>query len=290
MKQIVAIIVAIVLAYGAFSTVFHDTSMVGNIGKKLGEGNLALFGYLAYIDFPLLFYPLYRFYRYPMLLRRLDGYVGWLLFFLSFVMLQPLVVAFPQSGLLGQEFYRALFPLIGKAGLWRFWLMVFLLSLTLLIEEEWSLPAFWTMLKEKMAKSFSRKEGASREERETESRRRQRQGWDLSTLYIGLHRIFRNPFDHKAEEEVERILSMELDPIDEEERPMPKRRSLTSQSKVKKKRRKLPKMEDPQPVESVQDAFEAEEKDEPRSSKVSKRWRKRERATRKFPLSLVGKR
>ena len=90
MRQILAIIGAIVLAYGTFSTIFHDTSMVGNIGKRLGEVNLDLFGYLAYVNFPLLFYPLYRFYRTPVLLKRLDGYVGWLLFFLSFVMLQYL--------------------------------------------------------------------------------------------------------------------------------------------------------------------------------------------------------
>jgi len=239
--------------------------MVGNIGKKLGEGNLALFGYLAYLDFPLLFYPLYRFYRYPALLRRLDGYVGWLLFFLSFVMVQPLVVAFPESGLLGREFYKALFPLIGKAGLWLFWLMVFLLSLTLLVEEEWNLPAFWAMLREKMAKSLSREAGASKK-RKIESRRR-RQSWDLSTIYIGLRRIFRNPFDHKAEEEVERILSMELDPIEEEERPVLKRRLVSSQVKVKKKRRKLPEMDDVQPLGQSWKEFE-EEESEPDSIKV----------------------
>ena len=237
MRQVLAIIGAIVLAYGTFSTIFHDTSMVGNIGKKLGEGNLALFGYLAYIDFPILLYPLIRFYRRPVLLKRLDGYVGWLLFFLSFVMLQPLVVGAVQSGLLGQELYAALLPFIGKAGLWLFWLMIFLLSLTLLVEDGWSLPEFRAMLAEKVAKLFTKKKKSAAKKKE-KAPKRNKVNWDFSMLYLTLRRLFRNPFDHKAEEEVERILSMELEPIEEEQRAPLKRKK--APSTAGKRKREVP--------------------------------------------------
>ncbi len=232
MRQVLAIIGTIVLAYGTFSTIFHDTTMVGNIGKKLGEGNLDLFGYLAYVDFPLLAYPLFRFYRQPSLFRRLDGYVGWLLFFLSFVMLQPLVVGAKASGLLGEQLYIALLPFIGKAGLWLFWLMIFLLSLTLLLEDGWRFAGVGERIRERFRKLTLRrnKEETPKKKDVTKSAGRR---WDLSGLFLAIRRIFRNPFDHKAEEEVQRILSMELDPIEEEKRPPIRRKKSTAPRRKK---------------------------------------------------------
>ena len=213
MKQGLTIVGIILLAYGAFSTYFHDTTLVGNIGRAIGQKNLALFGYLAYVDFLLLFYPLVRFYRHPTLLRRLDGYVGWLLFFLSFVVLQPLLVGTAKSGLLGRELYSALMPFIGKAGLWLFWLMVFLLSLTLVLEEEWKFEGFWRTVRERVRGFFHFPKKRTRQAERLKSS----SDWDLSSLYVSFKRIFRNPFDHEAEKEMERILSMELTPIEEAE-------------------------------------------------------------------------
>lgn len=238
MKQILTIVGAIFLAYGAFSTVMHDTTLVGNLGKRLGEENLALFGYLAYVDFPLLFYPLYRFYRYPVLVRRLDGYVGWLLFFLSFVVLQPLLVGPFRSGRVGYELYAALFPYIGKAGLWLFWLMIFLLSLTLLIEEEWKVDRIFSAWKE----GFSRKREEQKSFQEDDplffTPERVKNSWDMTDLFNGIRRLFRNPFNHRIEEEVHEILSMDLPPLEavvDENIPTkassPKKEASTSKSK-----------------------------------------------------------
>ena len=71
------IIVAFILfVYGAFSTIFHSTDMVGDIGRVYGEGNLSLFGYLAYIDLIIILYPLYKLYHNRYLLKQIDFYVG----------------------------------------------------------------------------------------------------------------------------------------------------------------------------------------------------------------------
>ena len=44
--KITMIISAILLIYGAFSTIFHETSMVGKIGKIVGDTNISLFSRL----------------------------------------------------------------------------------------------------------------------------------------------------------------------------------------------------------------------------------------------------
>ena len=41
--------------YGAFSTLFPETALIGNIGKIIGDTNLHLFGYFAYINIFVLF-------------------------------------------------------------------------------------------------------------------------------------------------------------------------------------------------------------------------------------------
>ena len=244
MKQAVTIIGLILLAYGAFSTYFHDTTLVGNIGREIGQKNLALFGYLAYIDFLLLFYPLLRFYRHPVLLRRLDGYVGWLLFFLSFVVLQPLIVGTAKSGLLGRELYTALMPFIGKAGLWLFWLMVFLLSLTLVVEEEWKFEGFWRGIRKKVRGLFRFPIKEKPQKERPQKSLGSLSDWDVSSLYVSFKRIFRNPFDHEAEEEVERILSMELAPIEEEEAPTKRRKEAVPSERKKRTRKSREEMDD----------------------------------------------
>ena len=48
--------------YGAFSTLFPETALIGNIGKIIGDTNLHLFGYFAYVNIFVLFYPLYKLY------------------------------------------------------------------------------------------------------------------------------------------------------------------------------------------------------------------------------------
>ncbi len=136
--KVTIIISAIVFVYLAFSTIFHSTELAGNIGGIVGSTNIELFGYLAYVNIFLFFYPLYRIYRDPELLKKLDFYAGWLLFFVSMVVLPALIFDPPASGLLSDEISSFLLPFIGQAGMWLFWLMILSLSLVLIVDDDLS--------------------------------------------------------------------------------------------------------------------------------------------------------
>jgi len=129
------IVAFILFVYGAFSTIFHSTDMVGGIGKAYGEANLELFGYLAYIDLIIILYPLYKLYRNRDLLKKIDFYVGWMIFFISLIIFESLILKFSQVGSVGITLKLFLLPYIGKAGLWLLWLLTFMISLVLIFDE-----------------------------------------------------------------------------------------------------------------------------------------------------------
>ena len=137
--HIFIIFIFILFIYGAFSTIFHSTEMVGQIGKSYGETNIQLFGYLAYINLLILIYPLYAFYKNRKLLKDIEFYVGWVLFLISLIIFQVLVVNIYNSGSIGLSIYDMLYPFIGKAGLWLLWLLSMLVSFILILDE---LPDF----------------------------------------------------------------------------------------------------------------------------------------------------
>ena len=152
--KITIIISAIVFIYLAFSTIFHDTKLAGNIGGIVGSTNIELFGYLAYINIFLLFYPLYQLYKHPKHFKQLDFYAGWLLFFVSMIVLPALIFDKPASGLLSDEISAFLLPYIGKAGMWLFWLMILSLSLVLIVDDDFSFD-FLTKRRDKSKKDSS---------------------------------------------------------------------------------------------------------------------------------------
>jgi len=137
--HIFIIFIFILFVYGAFSTIFHSTEMVGQIGKSYGEGNLKLFGYLAYVNLLILIYPLYAIYNDKRLLKSIEFYVGWVLFLISLIIFQVLVVNIYSSGSIGLSVYDMLYPYIGKAGMWLTWLLSMLVSFILILDE---LPDF----------------------------------------------------------------------------------------------------------------------------------------------------
>ncbi len=122
------------LMYILFCTIFHDSSLVGVIGRSIGKWNLQTFGYVAYINFLFILLPLYSFYKNPKLRSHLDPYTGWLLLLISALLFQALVVE--KSGIISHLLYISLIPYIGKAGLWFLLLLTTILSLTLITQKE----------------------------------------------------------------------------------------------------------------------------------------------------------
>ena len=138
--KITIIITAILFIYGAFSTIFHDTALIGDIGKKIGETNISLFGHLAYINIIILFYPLYKLYTDVRVRTEIDFYLGWMLFYIGLILFGALVLDAADIGLIGTQIIEFLQPLIGKAGLWLFWLMIMSLALVFIIDDDFKFP------------------------------------------------------------------------------------------------------------------------------------------------------
>ncbi|MBT8348497.1 MAG: DNA translocase FtsK [Sulfurovum sp.] len=152
--KITIIITAILFIYAAFSTIYHETALVGDIGKKIGDTNLYLFGHLAYINIFVLFYPLYKLYTDVRVRKDIDFYLGWLLFFIGLILFSALVLEVQDRGFIGTQIVEFLYPLIGKAGLWLFWLMIMALSLVFIIDDDFKFSSF-KMKTPKFSLSFS---------------------------------------------------------------------------------------------------------------------------------------
>ena len=137
--------IAIFLTYGAIATFFPDSTIVGSFGTYLGKKNLYLFGYLGYIDFIFLLYPLWRIHRMRSLKDfDVEGFAAWTLFIFSLLILQALTLSDPMRGWLGASLVDFLRPFIGNAGVWLFWLMTLTLSGLILWGErvEWDFSAY----------------------------------------------------------------------------------------------------------------------------------------------------
>ena len=136
--KISIIIIAILFMYGAFATLFHNAALAGNIGKIVGDTNIHLFGYFAYINILILFYPLYKLYSDVTVRKNIDFYLGWILFFIAAVIFESMVLELKNAGFIGNQVVEFLQPLIGKAGLWLLWLMILSLSLVFILDDDFS--------------------------------------------------------------------------------------------------------------------------------------------------------
>ena len=135
--KITVIITAILFVYAAFSTFFSDASMVGGIGRTIGQTNIALFGYLAYVSIFILFYPLYKTYKDKNLFKDLDFYLAWMLFCIALILFVALIANENHIGYVGTQIVSFLRPLIGTAGLWLFWLMIVSLFVVFVMDDDY---------------------------------------------------------------------------------------------------------------------------------------------------------
>ncbi len=205
--RIVIIMLVILFFYGGVSTWFPDATLAGDLGERFGKGNARWFGYLAYIDLFVLMVPLWRSFRDPALLRRPDWYAGWLVLFVSLILFQSLVVGTEHMGILGRAIQSSLAPLIGQAGLWLLWLMTAMLAFVLIVDDDYDFGP-WL---ERVAFWKHRAPKAERTSRSVQTKKIV----SINSLYSRVRSWFHNPFDMERKQEIDRILNMELRPIDE---------------------------------------------------------------------------
>jgi len=156
--KITIIVTAILFIYGAFSTFFRDTVLAGHIGKIVGDMNIYLFGYFAYVNILLLFYPLYKLYTDAEVRRNIDFYLGWILLFIGAILFESLVLNLKKAGFLGRQVVEFLQPYIGVAGLWLLWLMIIVLSLVFIVDDDFEWRSLIPKRKEKRVRTRASKE------------------------------------------------------------------------------------------------------------------------------------
>ena len=224
------IIVVILLFFGAFSTVFHDTEMVGNIGNVVGNKNIELFGYLAYVDFLILFFPLFALYRHPQEIKEYRYFLAGILVFISMIFIQSLVVSGSHTGTIGIFMHKLLYPYIGKAGLWLLCLMTALLAFVLAVDEDYSLADSLDRMREKLALYRAKAQEQKHYKDEIYKSKREALERKLEEKYLAqelkakelkkrskLSKIFHNPFDFRNEMKNPDILEMNLNVADTKE-------------------------------------------------------------------------
>ncbi len=249
------IITAILFIYGAFSTFFRDTALAGNIGKLVGDTNIYLFGYFAYVNIPLLFYPLYKLYTDVRVRTNIDFYLGWILLFIAAALFEALVVESRDAGFIGAQVVSFLQPYIGKAGLWLFWMMVVTLAAVFIVDEnfEWR-----SLIPERKAKGVKQK----RVSRGTSDDA----NVFLQSVKRGVKRLLTNPFaSPKLEEEM--MPAMEI-PLEEEViKPLKRVKKSTpkpiSQAAAEPKEKPVSKVAIPEPETEDALPFETEADEAP---------------------------
>jgi len=179
--------------YGSFSTIFHDTALAGDVGKLVGETNIHLFGWFAYINIILLFYPLYKLYTDEKSRKNIDFYLGWILLYIAIVIFESMVLELKDVGFIGTQLVLFLEPLIGKAGLWLLWLMIISLSFVFILDDDFSFKELLTKIKP-----------AKKEKRKNSSKKANNEPSKIATTF---KKIFTNPFSSpKLEDEMMPIL------------------------------------------------------------------------------------
>ncbi len=228
--KITLIITAILFIYGAFSTFFRDTALAGNIGKIVGDTNVYLFGYFAYVNILLLFYPLYKLYTDARVRKDIDFYLGWILLFIGAVLFESLVLELKDAGFIGAQIVEFLQPYIGKAGLWLLWLMIMALSVVLLVDDEFD---WHSLLPERKEKS-----GTARATKTSEGRFTKFSAGFKKVMKV----IFTNPFaSPKLEDEMMPVIDTA---VIEEEQPKAVTRKPAARKKPVTKKRPTPPVEE----------------------------------------------
>ncbi len=156
--KLFSIVAVIVIAYATYATFTVQQQLVGSYGEVLAQYNREFFGYLAFVDFPVLLIPLYFLYKdTTVTVKRAESFISGVLLFLSLLILQALLVENQFQGALGVHVIKFIEPFIGLAGAWLFWLMTFLVSMAIILDEKIEWQGFSDRFKKILTPSPKRK-------------------------------------------------------------------------------------------------------------------------------------
>lgn len=136
MKETAFILIVGVLIYLGFATILGDVSLMGSYGASFASYNHDFFGYFSYIYLFILLFPLYLFYKNTNLdLRKVEIIISTFLLFFSFLLVQAIIIDNEFRGNFAGGFVDFLNPYIGLLGLWIFWAVISLVSISIVLDK-----------------------------------------------------------------------------------------------------------------------------------------------------------
>ena len=136
MKETFFIIIFGVFIYLGVSTIFGDSELMGSYGSIFASHNQLYFGYISFIYLFVMLLPIYFLYKNAKFdFREAQISIASILFFLSTLLAQGMLVNNTFRGKFGADFVDFLSPYIGLFGLWIFWLVITLISIVVLLDK-----------------------------------------------------------------------------------------------------------------------------------------------------------
>lgn len=136
MKETFFIIIFGVFIYLGFATIFGDNELMGSYGSIFASYNQLFFGYISFVYLFVMLIPIYFLYKNAKFdFREAQIFVASILFFLSTLLAQAMLVENTLRGRFGADFVDFLSPYIGLFGLWIFWLIISLISIVVLLDK-----------------------------------------------------------------------------------------------------------------------------------------------------------
>ena len=173
MKETFFIIIFGVFIYLGFATIFGDNELMGSYGSIFASYNQLFFGYISFVYLFVMLIPIYFLYKNAKFdFREAQIFVASILFFLSTLLAQAMLVENTLRGRFGADFVDFLSPYIGLFGLWIFWLIISLISIVVLLDK--STQEISTIIigfiKSRLPKASSKPSSKPAKEKQTKSK------------------------------------------------------------------------------------------------------------------------
>jgi len=173
LKETFFIIIFGVFIYLGFATIFGDNELMGSYGSIFASYNQLFFGYISFVYLFVMLIPIYFLYKNAKFdFREAQIFVASILFFLSTLLAQAMLVENTLRGRFGADFVDFLSPYIGLFGLWIFWLIISLISIVVLLDK--STQEISTIIigfiKSRLPKASSKPSSKPAKEKQTKSK------------------------------------------------------------------------------------------------------------------------